>query len=126
MITLLSLANKPNNSEIFNPALPLSLNLKDGVPFLQSLISTAITLGFIIGSIVFLFMLISGAIMWITSRGDAGGHPVKDPGPLVMAKKQITAALIGLALLFLVYAIIRLVGTIFTIDLLNFKIPTLI
>jgi len=111
--------------EIYNKALPDNLLKMDGTPFLQRLISTAISLGFIIGAVIFFFMLIHGAIMWITSRGDAGGHPVKDPGPLVMAKKQITSALIGLAILLSIYAIIRLVGNIFTIDLFNFEIPTL-
>ena len=123
---LLAINNKPNTTEIYNPALPLNLNQMNGEPYLQNLISTVISLGFIIGSIVFFFMLISGAIMWITSRGDAGGHPVKDPGPLVMAKKQITNAIIGLVILLSVYAIIRVIGNIFTIDLFNIKIPTLI
>lgn len=109
-----------------NRALPDDLTQIGGASFLQKFISTAISLGFIIGAIVFLFMLISGAIMWITSRGDAGGHPVKDPGPLVMAKKQITNAIIGLVLLILIYAIIRLINTIFGVDILKFNIPTLI
>lgn len=121
---LLAAINNP--FAVHNKALPDELNNMEGIPFLQSLISTAISLGFIIGSVVFFYMLISGGIMWITSRGDAGGHPVKDPGPLVMAKKQITAALVGLAVLLSIYAIIRLVSIIFGVDLLNFKIPTLI
>ncbi|RJR26048.1 hypothetical protein C4578_00200 [Candidatus Microgenomates bacterium] len=106
-----------NAGKIINPILSDELNELSGQAFFQQLVSTLIGLGFVVGVIVFVFLLIVGAIRWITSSGDKAATEG--------ARKQITNAFIGLVLLFSVFAIIRLVETIFGINILELTIPTL-
>jgi TRAP-type C4-dicarboxylate transport system permease small subunit len=68
-------------------------------------------------ALVFFFILILGGLKWITSEGDE-----KAVGA---ARNQITNGLIGLAIVFAAFAIIKLIGTIFGIDITNFTVPTL-
>ena len=83
---------------------------------ISSLISAAVTLILIVAALVFFFMLIIGGIKWITSGGDKGQTEA--------ARNQITAALIGLVIVFAAYAIISLVSTFFSINILQLTIPT--
>lgn len=62
-------------------------------------------------------MMLVGGIGWISGGGDKAR--------LESAQKQITHSLIGLAILFSVFAIIKLVGSLFGIDLLKITLPTL-
>lgn len=103
---------------ITNPALGDNLQNLEGASFFDRLLSTGITLFFIVGGIVFLIMLISGGVQWITAAGN------KDQ--LEGAQKRITNALIGIVVLFSVYAIVRLVGSIFGINILTIDIDPLI
>ena len=79
------------------------------------IISTFITLVLIIAGVIFLFMLIIGGVRWILS----GGDKAQTEG----ARSQITAALIGLVVVFAAYAIATLIGSVFGIDILNFTTP---
>jgi len=72
---------------------------------------------FIGGAIIFFIMLLSGGIRWIASGGDKTR--------LEGARGQITHALIGLVILLSAFAIIKLIGTLFGVDLLNLSLPTL-
>lgn len=103
--------------KIVNPSLPDWLNNLSGTDFLQRILVTGISLGFFVGSLVFFFMFIIGGIKWITSGGDKT-H-------LESAQKQLTHALIGLAILFSIFAIIQLIEYIFGVSLLNLTLPTL-
>ena len=103
-------------TSIYNPALK-ELSNTSGTTFLQNILQLGIRLGFVTGAIIFFFMLISGGIKWISSAGDKTR--------LEEAQKQITHALIGLAILFSVFAIIRLLNYVFGIDLLQISLPTL-
>lgn len=85
--------------------------------FFTSLLSTLITLGLIIGSIVAFFTLLIGAIRWITSGGDKAG--------LEGAQKQITNGVIGLVLLFVIFAFFGLLKIIFGINILNIDLEQL-
>jgi TRAP-type C4-dicarboxylate transport system permease small subunit len=67
-------------------------------------------------ALVFFFMLIIGGIKWITSGGDKGQTEA--------ARNQITAALIGLFIVFASYAIISLIQIFFSINILDLSIPT--
>jgi hypothetical protein len=62
-------------------------------------------------------MLIFGAIKWISSGGDKQA--------LESARGTITSALIGVFILFAVFAIIQLINTFFGLHILNLTIPTL-
>lgn len=84
---------------------------------IQGIISGAIGLVLILVSLVFFFILVLGGLKWITSGGDE-----KKVGE---ARSQITNALIGLAIVFAAWAIMRLIGTVFGINILeSITIPT--
>ncbi len=103
--------NPQGKEGITNPALSDNLQSLSGGGFLGKSISTFIELALILGAIVTLFMLLIGGIQWMTSGGDKAG--------LEAAKGRITAALIGLLILFSAFAIIKLLETIFGIPLLG-------
>jgi hypothetical protein len=105
---------------ITNPVLgnpPSGASGNAGVTFLQKAIPAAITLGFVVGIIVFFFMLLIGAIKWISSAGDKTA--------LEGARSTITNALIGLVILFALFAIIQLINTFFGLHLMNLTLPTI-
>ncbi|MDD4937920.1 MAG: hypothetical protein PHX34_02770 [Candidatus Shapirobacteria bacterium] len=81
------------------------------------IISGAISLVLIVVALVFFFILVFGGLRWVTSGGDE-----KKVGE---ARSQITNALIGLAIVFAAWAIMKLIGTVFGIDILgNLSIPS--
>jgi len=85
---------------------------------IQGVIGGLVRLVLVVVALVFFFILILGGLKWITSGGDKG--------KVEAARNQITHALIGLAIVFVAWAIIRLLGTLFGIpDILNLEIPTL-
>jgi hypothetical protein len=81
---------------------------------IEGLIQFAIIAILAIAGVIFFFMLILGGIKWIMSGGDKTGTEG--------ARKQITAALIGLIIVFSAWAILNLVNQIFGINILNFQI----
>ena len=81
-----------------------------------SVISAIIIMVLVIAAIVFFFMLVLGGIKWITSGGDKAQTEA--------ARNQITAALIGLVIVFAAWAIVNLVSTFFGIDIFSFNIPS--
>ena len=82
---------------------------------IETFIVNFIRIGFVAGSVIFVFMLIWGSIEYIM----AGGAKEKTGN----AAKRITNALIGIALLFSVFAIVYLANKLFGIDLLMLLIP---
>jgi hypothetical protein len=83
---------------------------------IPSIISALITLILIVAALVFFFMLILGGIKWISSGGDKAQTE--------SARNQITAALIGLVIVFAAWAIITLINTFFGVNILNLTLPT--
>jgi hypothetical protein len=79
------------------------------------IISALISLALIVASVIFFFMLVIGGIRWIASGGDKGQTEA--------ARGQITAALIGLVIVFAAWAIAQILGTFFDINILNFTLP---
>ena len=88
-----------------------------GVGFVSALISVVVTGLLIVGSLYFFFQLLTGAVAWIGSGGDKAA--------LEGARSKIFNAGIGLVLLFSAFAIIRLIESVFGVNLLLFNIPTL-
>jgi len=83
----------------------------------QGMISGAISMVLIVVALVFFFILVFGGLRWVTSGGDE-----KKVG---VARGQITNALIGLAIVFAAWAIMKLIGTVFGIDILgSLSIPS--
>ena len=103
--------------DIRNPILPTPLSQLSGVAFLQKGLSSAISLGLIIGIVVFIFIFLIGAVQWITAGGDKAS--------LESAQKTITNALIGLAILLSIFAIISAIEFFFGISITRLNLPTL-
>ncbi len=95
---------------IGNPALEGGLPVRRGVDFFTEFIPRMVSILLVIGGLFFFFMFLLGAIKWITSGGDKAN--------VEAARGQITAALIGLVVLFSTFAIAQLVETIFGINIL--------
>jgi hypothetical protein len=81
-----------------------------------SIVSGAISLVMLVVALVFFFILIWGGLKWVMSEGDQKA--------VESARAQITNALIGLAIVFAAFAIMKLIETIFGISLFRLTIPT--
>jgi len=107
---------------MLNILLAESINLQPGGQFTSiqslefgSLIGAFLKLILVIASLVFFFILVMGGINWILS----GGDKAKTEG----ARNQITAALVGLVIVFAAWAIAQLIGTFFGVNIFNLEIP---
>jgi len=80
-----------------------------------NIISAAIRLIVVIAAVVFFFILIIGGIRWIASGGDKAQTEA--------ARNQITAALVGLVIVFAAWAIVALINTFFHVDIFQLTIP---
>lgn len=85
---------------------------------LSSVISGIITLVLVVAAIVFFFMLIIGGLKWILSGGDKAQTEA--------ARNQITAALIGLVIVFGAFAISQVVQALFGINIFQIELPSLL
>lgn len=108
-----------SGSSIINPVLPTPLGrASDPVNYVHNAISAAVVLVLTIGVVFFFFNLVIGAIKWISSGSDKQA--------LESAKGKITHALIGLIILFSVFAIMQLIEKIFGISILDLDIGNLL
>lgn len=80
---------------------------------LSDILSTVVTAALVISGVIFFFMLLIGGIQWIVSGGDKTGTEA--------ARGRITAALIGLIIVFSAFAIIALLDSIFGFSLLELQ-----
>jgi len=99
---------------ITNPALGESVRNLSGTEFFNKLLPNLIGLSFIVGAIIFVAIIIVGAIQWIISGGDKAG--------IESAKGKITNAVIGLVILLSLFAIIYVLENFFGIKLLELRI----
>ena len=81
---------------------------------IERVISGLVNLVLIGAALVFFFILVWGGIKWIASQGDE--TKVKE------ARDQVTQALIGLAIVFVAWAILTLISTVFGINIFNLEI----
>lgn len=72
----------------------------------------------VIAALVFFFILVIGGIKWIMSGGDKAQTEA--------ARNQITAALVGLVIVFSAWAIASLIGTFFGIEIFSLDIPKIV
>lgn len=99
---------------ITNPALGESVRNLSGTEFFNKLLPNLIGLSFIVGAIIFVAIIIVGAIQWIISGGDKAG--------IESAKGKITNAVIGLVILLSLFAIIYVLENFFGIKLIELRI----
>ncbi|MBI2267930.1 MAG: hypothetical protein HYU80_00575 [Candidatus Blackburnbacteria bacterium] len=100
-------------AQLTNPVVD-KLSPKSGegaVDQLSGILSTIVSVLIIAGALIFTLYFIMGAIRWITSGGDKG--------QLESARNQVLHAVIGLLVLFSVFALLKLIGVLFNINLLN-------
>ena len=85
-------------AQITNPALKDTLQGKSGIEFFQALLPNLLTICLVLASVIAFFILLIGGIKWITSGGDKE--------KLDQAKNTITSAIIGLVIVFALWAIL--------------------
>ena len=90
--------------------------LKLGDLTVPSIVSGFVRFALVIAAIVFFFILVIGGIRWIASSGDKA----QTEG----ARNQITAALVGLVIVFAAWAILNLIKVFFGVDVLSLSIPS--
>jgi hypothetical protein len=96
---------------------PSTGNFKDlGNLTFPEIISGLIRFTVVIAAIVFFFILVIGGIKWIASGGDKAQTE--------SARNQITAALVGLVIVFAAWAIVALINVFFGIDIFSLAIPS--
>ena len=107
-------------ADITNPALgALDPGTPDrGLTFFQKFVPALVSASFVIGALVFFFMLLIGAVQWIVSGGDKNS--------VEAARGRISQALIGLVILFAVFAVVKLIESFFGISILVLDIGALI
>lgn len=79
-----------------------------------ALVSSAINLVLIAAALISFFFLLIGGVQWILAGGDKEGTE--------KARKKITSALIGLAIVFSAYAVAFLVQSLFGVNVFSFTI----
>ena len=84
---------------------------------IPTIVSGFIRLTLVVAAIVFFFILVIGGIKWIAS----GGDKAQTEG----ARNQITAALVGLVIVFAAWAILALIHTFFGVDIFQLSLPEL-
>ncbi len=95
------------------PGQGLATNL-EGLTISQ-LVGGVIILLLIGAALIFFFMLLLGGIKYITSGGDKAQTEA--------ARGQITAALIGLVIVFAAWAIVNLIQIFFGVNILQLNVP---
>jgi len=104
---------------IDNPALKgTSLEGKTGTSFFSGFLPSLIGLVLVAGSIIFFGVFVMGAIQWITSGGDKQA--------LEGARAKITNGLIGVVLLFISFAVMKLIENFFGINILTIDFGPLV
>lgn len=104
-------------TNIVNPVLGPDLAALNGISFTQGLVRALITGALSIGVIIFFFNLLIGGIMYINSGGDKAKTE--------MARSKITNALIGIVVMFCVFAIVIIVGKTLGTDLLVLNLDSI-
>ncbi len=96
-------------ARITNPAVPGTINIaSDPVPYTNKVIQTILSIFIIISIVYFVFRFILGGLKIISSNGD--------PKKYEEAIDNIKYSLIGLVVIFSVFVIVKLLGTIFGIS----------
>lgn len=114
----------PNPETITNPIFGQNLQNTIGAngasptSFISDFIPKIISLLLVAGVVIFFFTFLIGAIQWISSGGDKQA--------LEGAKGKITNALIGIIVLFSVFAVALLIETFFGISILTLDISKLV
>jgi UDP-N-acetylmuramyl pentapeptide phosphotransferase/UDP-N-acetylglucosamine-1-phosphate transferase len=103
---------------VTNPVLGPKLQSQTGVGFFQEIVPRMIGLAFLVGVVVFFFIMILGAIQWITSGGDKAA--------VEGARGKLTNAIVGVVILLSLFALLKIVEDFFGINILTLDIGALV
>lgn len=113
VITYLASADSVLALQVIAPNIGIAGNTNPG-----TIISSALTIAYIVAVVVVLFFLVIGAFNWITSGGDKER--------VGKARGTIVHALVGLTILALALVIVAVASAILKINILsNFNVPNL-
>ena len=87
-----------------------------GVKDIGKLLSSGIQVAMIVASILTFAFLVWGGIQWILSGGDKTQTQA--------ARDRITMALVGLGIVAAAWALMKVIGFFFGVDVFQFSIPT--
>lgn len=96
---------------IYNPALKRLVGRGEGIDIINRILENVIGIILVIGVVVSLIFMVVGAIQWMTAGSDKA--------KLESARGKVVSAVIGLIVLFAVFAIMRLIGAFFGIEALE-------
>ncbi len=96
---------------------PVGPKFSSGLDFFQKFIPSMVGLAFVAGALIFFFVMIIGAIQWITSGGDKAA--------LEAARGKLGNAIVGLVILLALFAILKIIETFFGINILTLDIGVL-
>lgn len=104
-------------ARLSNPAVLNSVGGQDatGLGIFQTFLTNFIVIAFGIGAIVLVFMLIVGGIQYLSAGSDKEA--------VQRASKRLTHALVGIAIMFSVYAVVAIIGIIFGLSILEINFP---
>jgi len=106
---------KPILADITNPVLNQNVTQSSSGTYVNSIIQTFITLLIIVGILYFVINFILAGYHMISSQGD--------PKKFEEAQKSLTYSILGITLIFIIFAIIKIIGSVFGITgLENLKI----
>ena len=103
-------------AQITNPALG-NLGKKTGIAFFQEFIPNLVGLGLVVGALVFFFVMMVGAIQWISSGGDKTA--------VEAARGKISNAIIGFVILLAIFAVLKVIEDFFGFNILILDIGPL-
>ena len=84
---------------------------------IPALVAGALRLILVVAALIFFVMLLIGGIQWMVSGGDKAATEA--------ARNKITAALVGLVIVFAAWAIAALINTFFGVDIFQLTISQL-
>lgn len=111
MLKKILLAQEGEPKGIYNPALSKLVGRGEGIDIINLLLGNIIAVLLIIGVIVSFIFIIIGAIQWMTAGNDKA--------KMESARGKIVTAIVGLVILFSVFAIMKLIGAFFGIEQLK-------
>lgn len=83
----------------------------EGTTFFSTIIPNLITLGFVVGVLVFFFVFVVGAIQWMASGSDKTS--------VESARSKVLNAFVGIVILLLLYVILQVIGNFFGLDVFS-------
>ncbi len=103
---------KPLYAKIGNPLLPNSDEISDQPSnYVNNVIQSIFTIFFIVAVVYFIWHFVMAAYHMISSQGD--------PKKWEQAQKEILYSLVGIVIVFSIFAILKLAGTLFGISALE-------